>query len=68
MILLLYWSEPPRLYADCCPNCGDPAAYTARQNTAYVDDALNYVSLCEACHELNAEHWADMWADYRMAI
>jgi len=35
-----------------------------RQNTRYVDDSRNWVVLCDKCAAINAEYWADMWADY----
>ena len=56
---LFNWIFGPR--CQCCKGRG---AVRQRQNTAYVDDRLNWVTLCEPCAEENAEHWADMWADY----
>jgi Zn finger protein HypA/HybF involved in hydrogenase expression len=40
-------SEP----ALTCNHCGEKPATTRRQNTLYVKDELNYVTLCELCHK-----------------
>lgn len=45
-------------------HCTRTDAARQRQNTAYVDDAQNWVTLCPECAKENAEHWAEMWADY----
>lgn len=50
-----------------CP-CGRSARPKCRQRTAYVDDELNWVQLCEDCLVKNAEHWDDMWNDYWYAV
>ena len=34
------------------------------QNTAYVDEFLNYHVLCPECEVENSEHWAGMLRDY----
>ena len=34
------------------------------QNTRYVDEERNYVTLCDDCMKLNHEYWKEMWADY----
>lgn len=49
-----------------CPQCGRwfRRVRTARQNTAYVDDKLNFFTGCRACEEENDRYWAGMWADY----
>lgn len=47
-----------------CERCGDRGAFKARQRTAYIDEELNWVTLCEPCHEENAEYWNEMWAEY----
>ena len=44
--------------------CDSVNAKRRRQNTQYVDDAQNWVTLCDKCMELNNEYWKDMWADY----
>lgn len=35
-----------------------------RQNTRYVDDERNWVTLCPKCMKDNEEYWQDMWDDY----
>ena len=35
-----------------------------RQGTAYVDDSLNWVVMCDSCHEHNEFMWEDMWREY----
>ena len=47
-----------------CPNCRDAGAEYRRQNTAYHDDASNWMWACDPCQEIMDEHWAEMWADY----
>jgi len=47
-----------------CQHCGRFGALTHYQNTAYVNDENNIVTLCPRCKELNDEYWRDMWADY----
>ena len=47
-----------------CQCCGSFGATTQRQNTRYVNDAQNFVTLCPRCHEENDAHWEAMWSDY----
>lgn len=47
-----------------CQNCGSMPVYRRRQNTAYVNDELNFAIFCEECHVINDEYWVDMWADH----
>ncbi len=35
-----------------------------RQRTAYHEDDLNWVFLCDKCAEINQEHWDEMWSEY----
>ena len=35
-----------------------------RQRTAYHDDDLNWVFLCDECMEMNQGNWDEMWSDY----
>lgn len=43
-----------------CPNEG----VTRRQNTAYVDNKMNWVTMCDDCFKFNEEHWDEMWTEY----
>lgn len=47
-----------------CQHCGCWGAERYRQNTCYVDEEHNWVTLCPPCQEANDEYWADMWSDY----
>jgi hypothetical protein len=47
-----------------CEKCGILGAYLRRQNTQYLDDESNYITLCDPCQEENNEYWSDMWRDY----
>ena len=46
----------------CC--CPAPAGQHRRQNTAYLDDELNWIYVCDRCNEDIEEYWKDMWEDY----
>ncbi len=35
-----------------------------RQNTAYVDDKMNWVIMCDGCAQQNDDHWSEMWDSY----
>ena len=41
--------------------CG---AKRRRQRTEYVDDNLNWSTLCDGCQEYNDEYWGDRWGEY----
>jgi len=47
-----------------CEYCNALGAVKRRQNTAYVDDELNWKTLCPECQEENDKHWKDMWLQY----
>ncbi len=49
-----------------CQQCGYwfRKIKTVRQNTAYVDDSLNFFTGCKECQERNAEYWDEMWSQY----
>lgn len=50
-----------------CPMCGRWFCFDIkrrRQNTAYEDDELNYVTVCSDCFEEIEEHWAELWEWY----
>lgn len=46
-----------------CPCCGRwfRKVITYRQDTAYVDDAMNFFTGCYECKECNDDYWQDMW-------
>jgi hypothetical protein len=39
-----------------------------RQNTAYVNDRLNWVCMCPECAQSNSEQWAAQWRDYYSSV
>ncbi len=41
--------------------CGKPAK-RQRQNTQYVDDEFNWVTLCPECMDACDEYWAEIFA------
>lgn len=43
--------------------CERMDATRQRQNTKYVEDERNWVTLCPQCMKANDAYWADMWAD-----
>lgn len=47
-----------------CPCCCHwfRKVITYRQDTAYVDDAMNFFTGCHECCERNDEFWQEMWA------
>ena len=47
-------------YSGICFNKGK----RRRQNTAYVDDELNYVFACDKCFEEIQEYWKERWSEY----
>lgn len=51
----------PITKCDCCEGEG---ATRYRQNTQYIEEERNWVTLCPECRKENDEHWADMWSDF----
>jgi protein-arginine kinase activator protein McsA len=47
-----------------CQNCEREDAVRYHQNTKFVDEERNWVTLCPPCAEENDEYWADMWSQY----
>ena len=49
-----------------CDHCGvaDGTVENYHQNTEYVDEASNWVTLCAPCRQQNDEYWEAMWAEY----
>lgn len=35
-----------------------------KQSTAYVNDELNWVVMCDVCFAQREEHWRQAWAEY----
>ena len=47
-----------------CERCDSRNATKHRQNTSYVDDEFNFVTLCPICKEDNDEYWQERWDEY----
>ena len=47
-------------FEESCQNIGT----FRRQNTAYVNDDLNWMYLCDDCQKVASEYWKRMWDDY----
>lgn len=47
-----------------CDRCDKEGAEKYRQDTKYVDEERNWVTLCPECREENDEYWVGMWSDY----
>ena len=44
--------------------CRSMNATTYRQRTFYVDEKLNWATLCPKCRIQNDEYWNERWAEY----
>lgn len=44
--------------------CDSLKAKRRHKGTAYIDDELNYVTICDSCYEKEREYWDDMWREY----
>ena len=47
-----------------CESCRGPNAIRYRQNTLYVEEELNWVTLCPECKRENDENWEERWREY----
>jgi len=55
-----------KLLSGECPNCGFKKSNikNRRMNTAYHDEASNWLLSCGTCFYISEENWAEMWKDY----
>jgi hypothetical protein len=44
--------------------CDRTDAMRQRQNTAYVEDDRNWVTLCPDCMRANDNCWSERWSEY----
>ena len=51
-------------FTDKCIRCGEYGARNRRQFTAYVDDKMNFATLCDICQEEAHEYWKERWDEY----
>jgi len=49
-----------------CGMCGQWFVYPKRrrQNTAYIDDEYNYITVCSECFERVEAYWEECWREY----
>lgn len=49
-----------------CHKCEqeDPTTIRRRQNTAYVHEESNWITVCDTCFEDVEEYWKEMWEQY----
>ena len=62
---LMSWELRKKLNIPTCDGAEGPChrlGKRRRQNTAYTDDELNFVYLCDKCFELNEAYWEKMWS------
>lgn len=48
--------------------CTSKNARRRRQNTQYVNDEANWVTLCDECMKDNDAYWDERWAEYYASI
>jgi cytochrome c553 len=54
-----------------CPCCNRYLRYpvtTERRNTAYVEEASNWLTACNNCHDEDEAYFADLWDQYYSSI
>jgi hypothetical protein len=52
------------LFGEKCIRCNCSGAKWRRQNTAYVDDEMNFAVLCDECQVEVDEYWQERWDEY----
>lgn len=57
-------TEAEKIADSRCQFCKEGKGERYRQNTQYVEEELNFVTLCPKCRKENDEYWASMWDDY----
>lgn len=52
-----------------CPCCGEVReVWEWRLNTAYADEASNWLESCEECYREAVEHYRELWAEYYNSV
>lgn len=57
--------------SQCCQGVDGPCynkATKRRQNTAYTDDNMNWVTMCDECAKFNDERWDEQWREYYAGV
>ena len=57
-------THPDTTEAPKCQWCKADGAVRYRQDTKYVEEHRNWVTLCPECKKENDEHWKEMWSDF----
>lgn len=55
-------------YCPCCESYFRYGIKTQRRNTAYVEEAKNWLTACRVCHEEDEAYFADLWDQYYSSI
>ena len=64
---LCAWHKLMTKYLPICHSSSPPCfnrGRNRRQNTAYADNKLNWVFLCDECAAENDEYWKERWDEY----
>lgn len=51
-------------YCPCCGRYFKWSITTEPRNTAYCEEANNYMTACKDCHKDDYEYYAELWKDY----
>ncbi len=52
-----------------CPRCDEVREIRERRlNTAYTDDASNWLESCEECYRETVERYREMWVEYYNSV
>ena len=55
-------------YCPCCERYFRYGITTQRRNTAYVEEADNWLTSCKECHDEDDSYFADLWDQYYESI
>ena len=55
-------------YCPCCNRFLRYPVTTERRNTAYVEEASNWLTACDECHNEDEAYFADLWEQYYGSI
>ena len=55
-------------YCPCCERYFRYSVKTKRRNTAYCEEASNWLTACSNCHRDDYEYFADLWNQYYDSI
>lgn len=51
-------------YCPCCNRWFKWPITVARRHTEYCDEASNYLTACDECHEEDNAYFDELWRDY----